>query len=154
MPILYSQTHRTNKFVHPNRVNPRETTSKTPRWEIAVGIWRRDRRPKAARVGLKKSNSFRAPWDNRNSFQVGSSLQNGWLGGSRKRQKNSQEWVGLVTKTGWWFHFKYFWNFHPDPWGNDPIWRAYFSNGLKPPTRWVIVEKPWLVGWVIYVIYS
>ena len=20
--------------------------------------------------------------------------------------------------------------FHPDPWGNDPIWRAYFSNGL------------------------
>ena len=22
-----------------------------------------------------------------------------------------------------------FWNFHPDPWGNDPIWRAYFSNG-------------------------
>ena len=24
---------------------------------------------------------------------------------------------------------------HPEPWGNDPIWRAYFSNGLKPPTR-------------------
>ena len=22
----------------------------------------------------------------------------------------------------------------PDPWGNDPIWRAYFLNGLKPPT--------------------
>ena len=20
-------------------------------------------------------------------------------------------------------------------WGNDPIWRAYFSDGLKPPTR-------------------
>ena len=31
--------------------------------------------------------------------------------------------------------FKYFWYFHPDPWGNDPFWRAYFSNGLKPPTR-------------------
>ncbi len=31
--------------------------------------------------------------------------------------------------------FKYFWNFHPDPWGDDPIWRAYFSNGLvQPPT--------------------
>ena len=27
-----------------------------------------------------------------------------------------------------------FFYFHPDPWGNDPIWRAYFSNGLKPPT--------------------
>ena len=26
--------------------------------------------------------------------------------------------------------------FHPEPWGNDPIWRAYFSNGLvQPPTR-------------------
>ena len=25
--------------------------------------------------------------------------------------------------------------FHPDPWGNDPIWRAYFSDGLvQPPT--------------------
>ena len=31
--------------------------------------------------------------------------------------------------------FKDFWNFHPEPWGNDPIVRAYFSNGLKPPTR-------------------
>ena len=20
---------------------------------------------------------------------------------------------------------------HPDPWGNDPIWRAYFSDGLE-----------------------
>ena len=27
-----------------------------------------------------------------------------------------------------------FWNFHPDPWGRwFPIWRAYFSDGLKPP---------------------
>ena len=26
--------------------------------------------------------------------------------------------------------------FIPKPWGNDPIWRAYFSNELvKPPTR-------------------
>ena len=25
---------------------------------------------------------------------------------------------------------------HPDPWGNDPIWRAYFSKGLKPPTSY------------------
>ncbi len=50
--------------------------------------------------------------------------------------------------------------FHPEPWGNDPIWRAYFSDGLvQPPTRssnrstcnlvehlnlfWV-----WSLGWV------
>jgi len=25
--------------------------------------------------------------------------------------------------------------FHPDPWGNDPIW-LIFSKGLKPPTRY------------------
>ena len=33
--------------------------------------------------------------------------------------------------------------FIPDPWGNDPIWRAYFSNGLvQPPTSftgWLLV---------------
>ena len=33
---------------------------------------------------------------------------------------------------GWWFQI--FFNVHPDPWGNDPISRAYFSIGLKPPT--------------------
>ena len=34
-----------------------------------------------------------------------------------------------------------FWNFHPDPWGNDPFWLIcwYFANGLKPPTScWVL----------------
>ena len=30
-------------------------------------------------------------------------------------------------------NFKYSWNFHPDPWGDDPIWRAYFSDGLVQP---------------------
>ena len=35
---------------------------------------------------------------------------------------------------------------HPT-WGNDPIWRAYFSNGLKPPTsEWLL---DWLVDWLI-----
>ena len=30
----------------------------------------------------------------------------------------------------------YFWNVHPDPWGNDPIWLAHiFSHLLKPPTQ-------------------
>ena len=28
--------------------------------------------------------------------------------------------------------------FQPDSWGNDPIWRAYFSDGLKPPTSILI----------------
>ena len=41
--------------------------------------------------------------------------------------------------------FKHFWNFHPDPWGNHPIWRSYFSDGLKPPTRlvyWFPLKRP------------
>ena len=34
-------------------------------------------------------------------------------------------------------------------WGDDPIWRAYFSNGLKPPTRWDFnyLSLPQLVSW-------
>ena len=32
--------------------------------------------------------------------------------------------------------------FQPEPWGNDPIWRAYFSNGLvQPPTSERMVTK-------------
>ena len=34
----------------------------------------------------------------------------------------------------WWFQM--FFIFAPDYCGNDPIWLAYFSDGLKPPTRW------------------
>ena len=28
-----------------------------------------------------------------------------------------------------------FYYFYPDLWGNDPIWRAYFSNGLVQPSN-------------------
>ena len=28
--------------------------------------------------------------------------------------------------------------FQPEPWGNDQICLSYFSDGLKPPTRWCI----------------
>ena len=34
--------------------------------------------------------------------------------------------------TRWWFQIVFI--FTPT-WGNDPIWRSCFSNGLKPPTR-------------------
>ena len=31
--------------------------------------------------------------------------------------------------------FKYVFYFHPEHWGNDPVWQAYFSKGLvQPPT--------------------
>ena len=32
----------------------------------------------------------------------------------------------------------FFLHVRPEPWGNDPIWRSYFSDGLvQPPTRWL-----------------
>ena len=40
----------------------------------------------------------------------------------------------MIHITSWWFQT--FFIFNPT-WGNDPIWRAYFSNGLvQPPTRY------------------
>ena len=37
-------------------------------------------------------------------------------------------------KSGWWVSMIFY--VHPEPWENDPIGRAYFSNGLvQPPTR-------------------
>ena len=31
-------------------------------------------------------------------------------------------------------------SFHPEPWGNHPIWLIFFSNGLKPPIRYIGYE--------------
>ena len=31
----------------------------------------------------------------------------------------------------------------------NPIWRAYFSNGLKPPTRWAMKNTPGYLGYVV-----
>ena len=46
--------------------------------------------------------------------------------------KIDQIWQMYHTSTRWWFQI--FLIFTPKIGGNDPIWRAYFSNGLKPPT--------------------
>ena len=34
---------------------------------------------------------------------------------------------------GWWFFHFVFLMFNPKPWGYDPIWWTYFSNGLVQP---------------------
>ena len=40
---------------------------------------------------------------------------------------------GQELQTRWWFQRLLY--VHPENWGNDPIWRSYFSNGLvQPPT--------------------
>ena len=33
--------------------------------------------------------------------------------------------------------------FYPENWGNDPVWRAYCSDGLKPPTSNLIQQSIW-----------
>ena len=47
-----------------------------------------------------------------------------------------------IPRTRWWFQL--FFIFTPI-WGRFPIWRSYFSDGLKPPTReckWAIFCNP------------
>ncbi len=53
------------------------------------------------------------------------------------RGENWKGWQRLREQR--WWQLKHFGHFHHENWGNDPIWRAYFSDGLKPPTR----EERW-----------
>ena len=47
-----------------------------------------------------------------------------------------KRYIYMYYTTRWW-QLKYVSNFHLENWGRwFPIWRAYFSKGLKPPTRW------------------
>ena len=51
-----------------------------------------------------------------------------------------QSFEGVWRVSRWW-QLKYFWNFHPDPWGNvHPMWLAHIFQmvGKKPPTRYVL----------------
>ena len=53
-----------------------------------------------------------------------------------QRKARREKWDKLRCGkyiTRWWFQLCF--DFHPLLGGNDPIWRAYFSKGLKPPTR-------------------
>ena len=46
-----------------------------------------------------------------------------------------------LSSAKWWFQI--FFIFTPT-WGNDPIWRAYFLDGLKPPTSYVFPVQGWM----------
>ena len=45
-----------------------------------------------------------------------------WIWGTKMRM------CCQVISTRWWFQMVFY--FHPEPWGNDPSWRSYFSDGL------------------------
>ena len=65
----------------------------------------------------------------------------------KKPLRNDMKWRSRL------WHFTYFLYFYPETWGKDPIWRAYFSDGLvQPPTsiRWpncVELELWIFFGW-------
>ena len=54
--------------------------------------------------------------------------------------------IGSVETTHLGGGLKYLIHLYPDPWGDDPIWRAYFSNGsglVQPPTtQQILFEIP------------
>ena len=64
----------------------------------------------------------------------------GWLfhpyiGGWKKKLHFSMGFCGPRAGGGF-KHPSYRFYFHLDPWGDDPFWQAYVSNGLvQPPTR-------------------
>ena len=63
-----------------------------------------------------------------------------WKGNPRLFQGNIG-WVKYYHR--WWFQKK---NIFTPTWGNDSIWRAYFSNGLvQPPTSYTLARY---VSWL------
>ncbi len=50
----------------------------------------------------------------------------------------AQPWEGWLLEGGWVIFLVVNCSFHPDFWGDDQIWWAYLSYGLKAPTRGVI----------------
>ncbi len=71
---------------------------------------------------------------------VGKDDEGCWQGQPSKTRpfpfKTRVSWV-----PGRWWQLKLFWNFHPECLGfHDPIWRAYFSNGLVKNHQLVICD--------------
>ena len=68
-------------------------------------------------------------------FSVGINIP---LKASEKKAKGCKNWCLKLTSLRQLFKLgggnSNMFYFHPDPWGDDPMWRVYFSNGLKPPT--------------------
>ena len=72
-----------------------------------------------------------------------------WLGTNFPRDMDRRVLLGehenwWKSWAGWWFGtffmFPYIGN-------NTPNWLSYFSEGLKPPTRWVLMMLMWGLDW-------
>ena len=59
--------------------------------------------------------------------------------GEMERERGEGCWYSIYIYghiSGWCFEICFIFI---SIWGNDPIWRAYFSDGLKPPTRYSVM---------------
>ena len=57
--------------------------------------------------------------------------------GFRRPIFKNPQWLSVgCCLSGWWFQI--FFLFHPYLGKMNPFWRAYFSDGLKPPTSYVL----------------
>ena len=65
--------------------------------------------------------------------RLGETRNGGWIDGGWIDGGSSVSGCKWITDR--WWQLKDFWNVHPENWGKFPIWRAYSSKGLKPPTR-------------------
>ena len=74
--------------------------------------------------------------------------------GSKDRSSwwTRQESLNIQQQSNWWFQILFIFT---STWGNDPIWRAYFSEGLKPPTSNAmrsIIQTSWVVSVLLAVL--
>ena len=51
-----------------------------------------------------------------------------------KQRPESHAYIRWVRTLVIWVVATQIFLFHPEPWGNDAIWRTYFLDWLKPPT--------------------
>ena len=76
-----------------------------------------------------------------------------WFQGQQNPVKSMPRFDAKKPFNVWWWVSKKEY-VHPDPWGNDPIWRAYFSNGLvQPPTSQSLIRL-FLTFWRLVLTFS
>ena len=93
--------------------------------------------------------TFIINYDTDQTPTVGSLPTGGLWDPSRARGKNLESavvqvlrWLGEMKIKHWVMVSNIFY-FHPKPWGSDPIWLSYFSDGLVQPPTW----SSWGIFW-------
>lgn len=113
-------------------------------WQTDICLLKCSPTRKSKKVDLSPDTSFlgcfrsskTAPSKSQQLFTAGWSPHTWWFRTRESLQKDSLffqvlELYGILYR--WWFPTLFIFT-----WGNDPIWAAYFSNGLKPLTTTIV----------------